>query len=77
MERLSEQQINWICSRVSYLVNKYTHKLPFSDEDAQLLHDEVIKIEQKSRNEKLCQMLLITVVEYFDKLNHSVKVLGE
>lgn len=73
MKQLSPEQVNWICSKIASLISKYTPKLPLSDDDAQALHDEAIMIGHKSRDDELCQMLLISVFEYFDKLNNEVR----
>lgn len=66
--KLTETQTKWIFTRVNEFTDKYIKLAPLSDEYWLKAHDEIRNLVDKSRNNTLMISLLISSMQYLEKL---------
>lgn len=66
---MTREQIEWIFNHVERITNKYLNLFPLNDDSWKQLIEECKEINVMSKNNKTVSELLLTVLEYFDKLD--------
>lgn len=66
---MTRKQIEWIFNHVERITNKYLNLFPLNEETWRQFIDECKEIHTLSKNNEVVSELLLTTLEYFDKLD--------
>ena len=66
---MTREQIQWIYNHVERITNKYLNLFPLNEETWRQLIDECKEIHKLSKDNEVVSELLLTTLEYFDKLD--------